>query len=204
MARRRFLFDAASAIRCRTPSLRRQKRWDDCATLASSPSAACQSSDRLRALATMFVSILVALPQSNVCGVRASSRLVKVKFLQDDLSARSSRALPTTSNKAGQLKKHRTFCLISFFQCDLPPGWCELPGQFHQPRCNRQQDSCCNSGPVLREIRASLPSIWSPSFANGPLLTASSSDSCRTEPRINPGIPRTQDFKSVPLRWDGG
>lgn len=46
--------------------LRRQGRWDGCATLASSPSAACQSSDRLHALATMFVSILVALPQPNV------------------------------------------------------------------------------------------------------------------------------------------
>lgn len=34
-----FLIDVASAIRCCAPSLRRQRRWDGCATLASSPSA---------------------------------------------------------------------------------------------------------------------------------------------------------------------
>ena len=117
-----FLVDVESAICCCAQSLRRQGRWDGCATLASSQPAACQSSDRLRALAMKFVSILVALPHPNVSGMLwGFSRLVRVKFLQDVLLGGIQRPLPTTSNKTGHLKKHRTLCLVSLIPCHRPP-----------------------------------------------------------------------------------
>lgn len=90
MVSRRFLVDVASAIRCCAQSLRRQGRWDGCATLASSPSAAYQSSDRLHALATMFVSIWSPFRNQMLasCGGRFS-RLVRANFLQDVLLGRT-------------------------------------------------------------------------------------------------------------------
>lgn len=154
----------------------------------------CQSSDRLHALATMFVSI--SSPYRNqmlaTCGGRFS-RLARVKFLEVVLLGRAQMPLPTRPNNAGHLKKHRTSCLTGIIPCTPRPNG----GKQTRPSAHGAQMRQAAVFLLLRALPGGLsnhPSLWSPSFANGPILWSHIQHSLglvSTKARIDPGIPKT-------------
>lgn len=121
--------------------------------------------------------------------------------------------LPTTSSKAGHLKKHRTLCLMGFSPCtshlDFGKQTSTVPPRHARLKCDRQQDSCyrCNnSGPVWRVIRGwvSTPTIivyGAQALQMSPVLWPHIQHSLglvSTKARIDPGIPKTQDVNPFP------